>query len=79
FIWFTDPHQPVSRKLFRKVDVTAQLTSLVKAVDAILAADADIRELAWREHKDVASRRFASHAVECRVSIAFEVLLRWMK
>ena len=49
FICFTDPQQPVSRKLFRKVDVTAQLTRLVEAVDSILAADPDIRELSWRE------------------------------
>lgn len=49
YICFTDPPQPVRRKLFRKVDITAQLTRLVGAVDAILAADPDIRELSWRE------------------------------
>lgn len=49
FICFTDPQQPVTRKLFRKVDVTSQLTRLVAAVDAILAADSDIRQLEWRE------------------------------
>jgi hypothetical protein len=49
FICFTDPAEPVSRKLFRRVDVTAPLTRLVGAVDAILAADFDIRELSWRD------------------------------
>jgi hypothetical protein len=48
FLCFTDPQKPVTRKLFRKVDVTAQLTRLVQAVDAILSADPDIRALSWR-------------------------------
>jgi hypothetical protein len=48
FICFTDPQQPVTRTLFRKVDVTAQLTRLVAAVDAVLAADPEVRELSWR-------------------------------
>lgn len=49
FLCFTDPDKPVVRKLFKKVDVTLQLTRLVDAVDAILSADPDIRELSWRE------------------------------
>lgn len=49
FLVFTDPDKPVVRKLFKKVDVTAQLTRLVDAVGAILSADPDIRELTWRE------------------------------
>jgi hypothetical protein len=48
FLCFTDPQQPVTRKLFKKVDVTAQLTRLVGAVDAILSADPDIWEVSWR-------------------------------
>ena len=48
FLVFTDPQEPVTRKLFRKIDVTAQLTRLVGVVNAILSADPDIRELTWR-------------------------------
>jgi hypothetical protein len=48
FLVFTDPREPVTRKLFTKVDVTAELTRLVGAVDAILSADPDIRDLSWR-------------------------------
>jgi len=49
FLCFTDPQRPVVRKLFKKVDVTAQLTRLVDAVNAILSADPDIRDVSWRE------------------------------
>jgi hypothetical protein len=49
FLCFTDPQQPVVRKLFKKVDVTAQLTRLVGAVDAILSADPDIHDVSWRD------------------------------
>ncbi len=48
FICFTDPQQPVIRNLLRRVDVTPQLTRLVEAVDAILSADPEVRELSWR-------------------------------
>ena len=48
FLVFTDPQEPVTRKFFKKIDVTAQLTRLVGVVDAILSADPDIRELSWR-------------------------------
>jgi hypothetical protein len=48
FICFTDPQQPVTRKLFRKVDVTAPLARLVAAVDAILSADPEVWDLSWR-------------------------------
>jgi hypothetical protein len=48
FLVFTDPQEPVTRKLFKKVDVTAELTRLVGVVDAILSADPDVRDLSWR-------------------------------
>ena len=48
FLVFTDPPKPVTRKLFKRIDVTPQLARLVRAVDAILAADPDIRDLSWR-------------------------------
>ena len=49
FLVFTDPQQPVVRKLLKKVDITAQLTRLVAAVNAILSADPDIHSVTWRE------------------------------
>jgi hypothetical protein len=48
FLCFTEPDVPIVRKLFKKVDVTAQLTRLVGAVEAILSADPDIRDVVWR-------------------------------
>jgi hypothetical protein len=49
FLCFTDPDTPVVRKLFKKIDATAQLTQLTEALQQILAADPDIRDVVWRE------------------------------
>jgi hypothetical protein len=49
FLCFTDPSTPVVRKLFRKIDATAQLTRLTQALQEILAADPDIRDVVWSE------------------------------
>ena len=49
FLVFTEPSQPVTRKLFKKIDVTVPLTQLTRSVEAILTADPEIREVKWRE------------------------------
>ncbi len=49
FLCFTDPDTPIVKKLFRKIDVTAQLSSLTKALQQILASDPDIKEVEWTE------------------------------
>jgi hypothetical protein len=49
FLCFTDPSVPVTRKLFKKIDRTAQLRKLLEALDAILSADPDIRAISWRD------------------------------
>ena len=49
FLVFTDPGPPVFRKFFRKIDATPQLTRLTEALQQILAADPDIRDVVWRE------------------------------
>jgi len=49
FLCFTDPSTPVVKKLFRKIDATAQLTRLLEALQQILAADPEIREAVWTE------------------------------
>lgn len=52
FLCFTDPSTPVVRKLFRKIDATAQLTRLTEAMRQILAADPDIRDVVWAEAEE---------------------------
>ena len=47
FLCFTDPDTPIVKKLFRKIDATAQLTQLTGALEQILAADPDIRDIEW--------------------------------
>jgi hypothetical protein len=50
FLCFTDPDRPVVKKLFKKIDATEQLTRVVSAMDKILAADPEIRNVEWTEH-----------------------------
>ena len=49
FLCFTDPSRPIVKKLFRKIDATAQLTRLTQALEQILASDPDIRDVVWTE------------------------------
>jgi hypothetical protein len=36
------------KKLFRKIDATAQLTRLTEALQLILASDPEIRDVIWK-------------------------------
>jgi hypothetical protein len=47
FLCFTEPSQPVVKKLFRKIDATVPLTRLIAAIEQILAADPEIRDVQW--------------------------------
>ena len=49
FLCFTDPDTPVIKKLFKKIDATEQLARLVAALEKILAADPEIRDVEWAE------------------------------
>jgi trehalose-6-phosphatase len=49
FLCFTDPDTPIIKKLFKKIDVTAQLTRLTEAMQQILASDPEIRDVVWTE------------------------------
>ena len=49
FLCFTDPANPVIKKLSRKIDATAQLTRLTEALQQILSSDPDIRGIVWTE------------------------------
>lgn len=48
FVVFTDPATPVVKKLFRKLDITPELSRLLESLQEILASDPDIREIVWR-------------------------------
>ena len=49
FLCFTDPSTPIVKKLFKKIDATAQLTRLTEALQQILASDPEIRDVVWTE------------------------------
>lgn len=47
FLCFTQPDKPIVKKFLKTIDATAQLGRLVTAIEAILAADPDIRSVEW--------------------------------
>jgi len=49
FLVFTDPSFPIIKKFFKKIDATAELTRLTKALEEILSSDAEITEVVWKE------------------------------
>ena len=49
FLCFTDPQAPIVKKLFKTIDVSAELTRLTDALRQILANDPDIVDVVWRE------------------------------
>ena len=49
FLCFTDPGTPVVKKLFKKIDATAQLFRLTEALQQILSSDPGIRDVTWAE------------------------------
>ena len=51
FLCFTDPSTPIVKRWFKKIDATPQLTRLTEALQEILAADPDIREVVWTESR----------------------------
>lgn len=52
FLCFTDPSEPITRKLFKKVDATETLTKLTGAMQDILEADADIQDITWYSREE---------------------------
>jgi hypothetical protein len=49
FLCFTDPSTPITRKFFKKIDATAQLSRLTKALEQILSSDPEIHDIVWSE------------------------------
>jgi hypothetical protein len=49
FLVFTDPSFPIVKKLFKKIDATAELTRLTKALEEIFSSDAEITDVVWKE------------------------------
>jgi hypothetical protein len=52
FLCFTDPRDPIIRKLLKKVDATEALTRLTGAIRNILSADDDIEDIKWYTPKE---------------------------
>jgi hypothetical protein len=49
FLCFTDPPRTTIKRWFKKIDATPQLEKVVSALQAILASDPSIKDIAWTE------------------------------
>ena len=49
FLCFTEPSTPIIKKLFKKIDDSAQLGRLVGALEKILSSDPEIKDATWTE------------------------------
>jgi hypothetical protein len=49
FLCFTEPSTPIIKKLFKKIDGSAQLGRLVGALEKILSSDPEIKDVTWTE------------------------------
>ena len=52
FLCFIEPHEPMIRKLFKKIDTQARVEALQKATDAVLAEGAGVRDKKWWTHDE---------------------------
>jgi len=49
FLCFTDPSEPIEKKLFKTIDHSVELSRLTQAIQQVLAADPEIRDVVWSE------------------------------
>jgi hypothetical protein len=49
FLCFTESSTPIIKKLFKKIDGSAQLGRLVGALEKILSSDPEIKDATWTE------------------------------
>jgi hypothetical protein len=52
FLCFIEPHAPVIRKLFKKIDAQARVEALQTAMDAVLSGQAGIQDKKWWTHEE---------------------------
>lgn len=52
FLCFSEPHSPVIRRLFRKIDTADRVTALQQAMDAVLEEPPGVRDRRWWTHDE---------------------------
>ncbi|MBI3463273.1 MAG: hypothetical protein HY000_09470 [Planctomycetes bacterium] len=52
FLCFIEPHTPVVRRWFRKIDTVEKVTALQAALHRVLSADASIRDIRWWTYEE---------------------------
>jgi len=53
YLCFVEPHKPVVRKFFKKVDTTQKVGQIVEALNRILTSDSGIRNVRWWEENEI--------------------------
>jgi len=52
FLCFIEPHKPVIRRWFRKIDTTARVGALRDAMDKLLSANPGVRNKRWWTYEE---------------------------
>ncbi len=52
FLCYIEPHEPVLKKLFKKIDTRGPVGALQQAMDKVLTAERGIRDLRWATHDE---------------------------
>lgn len=57
FLCFIEPHTPVIRRLFRKIDAAERVTALQRVMDAVLEEPPGVRDKRWWTHDEFNTRQ----------------------
>ncbi|NOT61018.1 MAG: hypothetical protein HOP19_12435 [Acidobacteria bacterium] len=52
FLCFIEPHKPFIRRWFKKIDTRARVRALQVALDKILSAHSQVRQIRWWTHEE---------------------------
>ena len=52
FLCFIEPHKPVIRKFFKKIDTKEQVEKLQQALDTIISNNQDIHDTKWWSYEE---------------------------
>ncbi len=52
FLCFIEPHKPFIRRWFKKIDTRARVGALQVALDKILSAHSQVRQIQWWAHEE---------------------------
>ena len=61
FLCFIEPHKPLVRRIFRKVDTRQRIATLQQAMDGILSESAGVREKRWWTYEEFIAHYYSGN------------------